>query len=95
MLSKFSFQVQHSWNKLAGGMKRKSKEAQFSDLVDFIEMQTCLVSNADCSRDAFLETKDKDKRPILSMKTFSNQIRLRFINKRSNQCAATVTTITG
>ena len=40
VLSKVSFQVQHSWNKLAEGMKRKGKEAQFSDLVDFRRQKT-------------------------------------------------------
>lgn len=71
ILSKFSNQTQEVWNKLANRMRQnKDRDADFDDLVVFIENQTSLINNPYYSRDAFNENKD---RRIATVSTFSTK----------------------
>ena len=54
ILSKFVTTVQQSWNRNACKIREKSaREANFDDLLDFVDMQCRLISNPAYSQDAF------------------------------------------
>ena len=60
ILSKFSNNIQDSWNKLAYQISStSSRDANFKDLVEFIHKQTVYLNNPEYSREAFSDLNEK------------------------------------
>ena len=60
IISKFPVYVQDAWNKKVMAKKCKYDAlVQFSDLLQFVEMQSKLLNNPFYSRDAINDTKEK------------------------------------